>query len=250
MSALDRTRSNDAAAGNIDLVDDVAISPRGSEEKRAITRKLRSFSWSKLTESVKGRARSKSSSDTPPLTPQDRTSRLRGSSVPTVNEDERESGTLVAPFSDSSATAHDRHVPATQTDAKSSLEGRQCGALIEAKAQETNLPSATSRTLDSRTIAHRSLEARVIAEGHIQPRSDTTSGGPDTISRMESARLQPPASVGTKGRAIQQAKEMELLVAARAKRSGDEPPPYDFFELIGKGAYGRVFKGYNAPFAR
>ncbi|KAF2791885.1 cell division control protein 15 [Melanomma pulvis-pyrius CBS 109.77] len=61
---------------------------------------------------------------------------------------------------------------------------------------------------------------------------------------MESARLQPP-NVGTKIRAIEQAKEMEILVAERAKRSGDEPPPYDFFELIGKGAYGRVFKGLN-----
>ena len=60
---------------------------------------------------------------------------------------------------------------------------------------------------------------------------------------MEPMRLQPPAMGGTKGRAIQQAKEMESLVAERAKRSGDEPPPYDFYELIGKGAYGRVFKG-------
>ncbi|PSN69720.1 kinase-like protein [Corynespora cassiicola Philippines] len=51
--------------------------------------------------------------------------------------------------------------------------------------------------------------------------------------------------MGTKSKAIQQAKEMETLVAERAKRSGDEPPPYDFFELIGKGAYGRVFKGKN-----
>lgn len=34
-----------------------------------------------------------------------------------------------------------------------------------------------------------------------------------------------------------------MLVAERAKRSGDEPPPYDFFELIGKGSYGRVYKG-------
>jgi hypothetical protein len=49
--------------------------------------------------------------------------------------------------------------------------------------------------------------------------------------------------VGTKVRAIQQAKEMELLVSERAKRAGEEPPPYDFLELIGKGAYGRVFKG-------
>jgi hypothetical protein len=48
---------------------------------------------------------------------------------------------------------------------------------------------------------------------------------------------------GPKGRAIQQAKDMEVLAAERAKRSGEEPPPYDFFELIGKGAYGRVYKG-------
>jgi protein-serine/threonine kinase len=63
------------------------------------------------------------------------------------------------------------------------------------------------------------------------------------LCSMEPARLQPPATGGTKFRAIQQAKDMEELVAERAKRSGDEPPPYDFFELIGKGAYGRVFKG-------
>ncbi|KAF2464063.1 kinase-like protein [Lindgomyces ingoldianus] len=62
---------------------------------------------------------------------------------------------------------------------------------------------------------------------------------------MESSLLQPPQNAGTKSRAIQQAKEMEMLVAERAKRSGDEPPPYGFSELIGKGSYGRVFKGIN-----
>jgi hypothetical protein len=66
------------------------------------------------------------------------------------------------------------------------------------------------------------------------------------LAKMETVRnsLLPPAMMtGTKARAIQQAKEMETLVAERAKRSGDEPPQYDFHELIGKGAYGRVFKG-------
>ncbi|KAF3001492.1 hypothetical protein E8E13_008823 [Curvularia kusanoi] len=66
------------------------------------------------------------------------------------------------------------------------------------------------------------------------------------LASMDPVRnsLLPPAMVtGTKARAIQQAKEMESLVAERAKRSGDEPPQYDFHELIGKGAYGRVFKG-------
>jgi protein-serine/threonine kinase len=43
---------------------------------------------------------------------------------------------------------------------------------------------------------------------------------------------------------MQEAKQMEELVAERAKRNGDkELPPYEFFELIGKGAYGRVYKG-------
>ncbi|KAJ4287974.1 hypothetical protein N0V90_011989 [Kalmusia sp. IMI 367209] len=73
-----------------------------------------------------------------------------------------------------------------------------------------------------------------------RPRRDTVQ----ETGLMEPARLQPPGA-GTKGRAIQQAKEMQDLVAERAKRSGDEPPPYDFYELIGKGAYGRVFKGKN-----
>jgi protein-serine/threonine kinase len=62
-------------------------------------------------------------------------------------------------------------------------------------------------------------------------------------TRLEPTRLQPPSG-GTKIRAVQEAKQMEELVAERAKRAGDkEPPPYEFFELIGKGAYGRVYKG-------
>jgi len=77
---------------------------------------------------------------------------------------------------------------------------------------------------------------------HFEPQLE--SERPKWREAMESLRLQPPLNAGTKGRAIQQAKEMEVLVAERAKRSGDEPPPYDFFELIGKGSYGRVFKGY------
>jgi protein-serine/threonine kinase len=69
---------------------------------------------------------------------------------------------------------------------------------------------------------------------------------PSRLSSRISSRfsLQPPPT-GTKARAIQQAKDMQQLVAERAKRSGYDAPPYEFYELIGKGAYGRVFKGLN-----
>lgn len=40
----------------------------------------------------------------------------------------------------------------------------------------------------------------------------------------------------------QEAKEMDRAVVDRARRYNLEVPPYDFLELIGKGAFGRVFK--------
>jgi protein-serine/threonine kinase len=89
-----------------------------------------------------------------------------------------------------------------------------------------------------------------IAESPFEPQEDAPAEqlNLDKVYRylkdMEPARLQPPIMGGTKGRAMQQAKDMELLVAERAKRGGEEPPPYDFYELIGKGAYGRVYKGW------
>ncbi|PVI08213.1 hypothetical protein DM02DRAFT_156040 [Periconia macrospinosa] len=64
------------------------------------------------------------------------------------------------------------------------------------------------------------------------------------LGKMDPSRLslQPPAT-GTKLRARQQAQEMQNLVIERARRSGEDPPPYEFFELIGRGSFGRVFKG-------
>ncbi|EON64207.1 STE/STE20/YSK protein kinase [Coniosporium apollinis CBS 100218] len=64
---------------------------------------------------------------------------------------------------------------------------------------------------------------------------------------MSSSFLDPRASVtaGTKHKQIQAAKEMQQAVLERAQRTGKEPPPYEFLELIGKGSFGRVFKSKN-----
>ncbi|KAF2750900.1 hypothetical protein M011DRAFT_474388 [Sporormia fimetaria CBS 119925] len=77
-------------------------------------------------------------------------------------------------------------------------------------------------------------------EAELAPAQECTQ---KLLATMDRSSLQPPPQAGTKLRAIQQAKETEALVAERAKRTGEDPPPYDFFELIGKGTYGRVFKG-------
>ena len=43
---------------------------------------------------------------------------------------------------------------------------------------------------------------------------------------------------------MREAKEMDKSVRRQADRIGVPLPPYDFLELIGKGAYGKVFKRY------
>lgn len=45
-----------------------------------------------------------------------------------------------------------------------------------------------------------------------------------------------------KERTMQIAKEQQAALSARLKKNNLEMPPFEFLELIGKGAFGRVFK--------
>ncbi|KAL4898015.1 kinase-like protein [Aspergillus ambiguus] len=50
-----------------------------------------------------------------------------------------------------------------------------------------------------------------------------------------------------KAEAIKLAKEQAAAVQEMCRRAKTETPPYEFEELIGKGSYGRVYKGHQLP---
>lgn len=58
---------------------------------------------------------------------------------------------------------------------------------------------------------------------------------------MDAGRLNPRLA-GTRQRQVQDAKKMQQVVTERLNKKGLSMPPYEFLELIGKGAYGRVYK--------
>jgi hypothetical protein len=58
-------------------------------------------------------------------------------------------------------------------------------------------------------------------------------------------RTTDPNSVKTK--AVEDARQMQTKVIEECAKSGKDPPPYGLIELIGKGSFGRVYKGYAVP---
>lgn len=53
-----------------------------------------------------------------------------------------------------------------------------------------------------------------------------------------------------KAEAIKLAREQGVAVEEMCRRAKSEPPNYEFEELIGKGSYGRVYKGHQTPSRR
>lgn len=61
---------------------------------------------------------------------------------------------------------------------------------------------------------------------------------------MASLRPESAAALNAHKRdAFKLAKQQEIAVREKCKRSNEEPPGYTFDELIGKGSFGRVYKG-------
>jgi len=78
-----------------------------------------------------------------------------------------------------------------------------------------------------------------LTNSHTMSESGSNPSFLDPSSAMDSSR-----KTKQKAEAVKIAKQQETAVHEKLKRSGLEIPKYEFLELIGKGAYGRVFKRY------
>ncbi|CAG8892232.1 unnamed protein product [Penicillium egyptiacum] len=75
-----------------------------------------------------------------------------------------------------------------------------------------------------------------------------------TMDSQTSRLLDPSSAMAAitkhKAEAIKLAREQGVAVQEMCRRAKTEVPPYEFEELIGKGAYGRVYKGRQRPLGR
>jgi protein-serine/threonine kinase len=233
------------------------------EDARQPTRASRAFSWSKLTESIKGKGPSSRSSRgssidkrpsisspildyTNPLCPPTPTFSPNYASTPPLSRlPTAQSSPGLRATEDEVTNPHTKHAHSSSDPSALSPPRIRIGLPEIPPPPFPTTPSFGS-TLDSQL--ERFAESKFEKDGR-----NSAAASEDLkawlvkmeLSQLEAALLQPPNG-STKFRAMQEAKQMQELVAERAKRAGDkEPPPYDFFELIGKGAYGRVYKGKN-----
>lgn len=123
-------------------------------------------------------------------------------------------------------------------------------------SEEEESSSPEVRLTFEQFIRHDNTRAQDASENTIRarfhPRLSSVSehrvvrhdSGVDII--MDASRLDPGsrimADLQEKTRRVKDAKDMYETIVRNAERSNTSVPPYEFLELIGKGAYGRVYK--------
>ncbi|KAL4875096.1 hypothetical protein BJY04DRAFT_224402 [Aspergillus karnatakaensis] len=121
--------------------------------------------------------------------------------------------------------------------------GSSLSSFILDEIKPETLPSNSSKLTLQFTPSIRIALSRASSRTRYQ----TFTMEPPRVSRF----LDPSSALAAisrhKAEAIRLAREQGAAVREMCRRAKTEPPPYEFEELIGKGAYGRVYKGHQLP---
>ncbi len=121
------------------------------------------------------------------------------------------------------------------------------------EATKPDLAEKVEEAEDSWKRRHRKMTLEMLEGSPVLPEHKEVAelGSPfrfeseSVESKMDSLHPNSAAALTAHRReAIRLAKSQERAVAERCKRSNQEPPGYAFDELIGKGSFGRVYKGF------
>ncbi|MCJ1226057.1 hypothetical protein MMC12_002706 [Toensbergia leucococca] len=119
----------------------------------------------------------------------------------------------------------------------------QSAAVVEspARTQEQLLRSAQINPRDFGTVRE-----KLSCQNHPDNLANISAGGEMATTHGSNLLDATSATVIIhKAEVIQIAKDQEKVIHEKLRRNGDEIPKYEFLEIIGKGAYGRVFKCHD-----
>jgi hypothetical protein len=110
---------------------------------------------------------------------------------------------------------------------------------------QLELPASPGYSADFTKVDSEEPALSEVARGKRPERRNSTSSRRRSSEEMD--LLNPESAVAMtqhRREAVRMAKSQEAAVVEKCKRSGVAAPQYTFDELIGKGSYGRVYKGW------
>ncbi|CAL3963961.1 unnamed protein product [Diplocarpon coronariae] len=134
-----------------------------------------------------------------------------------------------------SSSTNETPASATSTSTATAVSARE-------PTSPQSLPRSSSTASIITVIAFSPIES---SQESVLPESVPAAAGSLSydMSNVNRLTVRPQEASQVKAKAVEDARQMQAKVNEECKKSGKNPPPYGLEELIGKGSFGRVYKG-------